>query len=130
MRTILNIAACGTFAWTSLGAVGSAVADGLVKNCGSYSVDMSKAEFTLFGRNYLLTVEDYAVGKGSFNLRISPAEGLSEGRAQLQAALSSDVVCMQLDSSPIEVGVGRLDDGDWLFTTGCTGHKVRMVDKC
>jgi hypothetical protein len=130
MKSVLNISIFAIFALVGCLSVEQAIADGLVKKCGSYSVDYSKMEFSVSGRNYLSLVEDYSSGQEGFHLRLSPAEGLSKLEAHRQAVLSTGIICMQLDSSIDEVGEGRLIDGAWLFTSSCSGHKVRLEAKC
>jgi hypothetical protein len=120
----------GVFSLAGLVACEAATAQDLVRRCDGLSADFSNSTVTLGSQQYKATVENYEAKLGSFDLRISPADGLLAERARMVAALQSDLVCMQLDQLPVEMGVGRLDEGTWLFPSGCTGHKARMEDKC
>jgi hypothetical protein len=127
---MLDAATLGLFGFAGLMAGGGALAQDLVRQCGDVLIDYSKATLAVAGRDYQVTVENYDAEKVDFDLRIAPADGMSAQTARFQAALQSDVICMQLDRLPVEVGAGRLDEGAWLFSSGCTGHEVRMEDKC
>jgi hypothetical protein len=127
---MMHAASLGVFSLAGFMADGAATAQDLVRSCGGLSTDFSKSTLTIGGQEYQATVVDYAAGEGTFSLRISPTEGLSAERARQAAALQSDVICMQLDRLPVEIGAGRQDRGAWLFSSGCVGHEVRMEDKC
>jgi hypothetical protein len=127
---MLDAATLGLLGFVGLTVGGGALAQDLVRQCGDVSMDFSKATLVVAGRDYQVTVENYDAEQVDFGLRIAPADGMSAQTARFQAVLQSDLICMQLDRLPVEVNAGRLDEGAWLFSSGCTGHQVRMEDKC
>lgn len=125
-----RMAAIVTVCLSGLVAGGSAFAGGLVQDCGTYSIDFSKWAFSDAGRDYAMTAENFDPEAKTFTLRVVPVGDLTEARARLQAALNADLICMRLDSLPVEIAAGRQENDSWLFAAGCSGHEVRMEAKC
>jgi hypothetical protein len=125
----------------TLGAIGLAgmfagevaVADGPVRTCedGS-SINFSKFENVnkFNGVSYRVVAEDFDAKSGRFNLRITPAAGLSETEARFQAQLSTGVICLQFESPSAKAGAGQVLDDAWLFASGCEGKDLQMALKC
>lgn len=126
----MALATSVTVCLSGLIAGGSSFAGSLMQDCGTYSIDFSKWTFSDAGRDYVMTAENYDSEVKRFTLRVAPVGDLTEERARLQAALNADLICMRLDSLPIEVTAGRQENDSWLFSAGCSGHEVRMEAKC
>ena len=120
----------GTFSLAGSFAGGTTAAEELMQRCGDYSYDMTRSTFVVGENEFRSTVEDYNPVTGKFSLRLSPSDGLPVKRAELQAAMVSDLFCMRLDKLPVAVSAGRAADESWLFEGGCQGHEVRMAEKC
>jgi hypothetical protein len=130
---MLHAATFGTVSLACLFAGEMTVADGLVQTCK----DGSSINFARFenvnkvnGASYEVAVEEFDAKTGRFNLRITPAAGLSEEQARFQAQLSTGVVCLQFHSPSAEAGSAQLVDEAWQIASGCKNKDLRMEGSC